>query len=282
VNAPLHALPAFTGEVELRPTFTYRPSLSHVVFDFDGTLSWVRHGWPELMFAVFRKYLPVVTGETDAQTQAVLDEIVFGLNGRPTVVQMQRFAEVVIERGGPKYDAATLREEFQDMLDLDISARLAQIRGGEAPPDAFVVHAGRALLGHLRRAGLTLIILSSTVEHRVKEEAEALGLTEFFGRHIYGSPVNPAGYLKKDVFERLMREEGITGENLLSFGDGPVEIISTKELGGLAIAVCSDEAVNGSGIMDAFKRRQLLDAGADAVIPDFRDAAALVDYLLRR
>ena len=56
-------------------------------------------------------------------------------------------------------------------------------------------------------------------------------------------------------------------------------IRSTKEIGGLAIAVCSDEDHNGSGVMDPFKQRQLLDAGADAAIPDFRDAIALVDYL---
>ena len=33
------------------------------------------------------------------------------------------------------------------------------------------------------------------------------------------------------------------------------------------------------GVMDAFKRKQLLDAGADAAIPDFRDAIALMDAL---
>ena len=84
------------------------------------------------------------------------------------------------------------------------------------------------------------------------------------------------------VLERLFDEEKIRGENLLSFGDGPVEIAATKQLGGLAIAVCSDEDHNGSGVMDPFKRRLLLDSGADAAIPDFRDANALVDHLLTK
>ncbi len=130
------------------------------------------------------------------------------------------------------------------------------------------------------QAGITPIVLSSTIEHRVREEAEALGLTKYFGRHIYGSGVDPSAFSKMAVFQRLLAEEKITGENLLSFGDGPVEIAATKELGGLAIAVCSDEDHNGSGVMDAFKRQQLLDAGADAALPDFRDSVALVDYLL--
>ncbi|MEI9896772.1 MAG: hypothetical protein WDN28_23655 [Chthoniobacter sp.] len=46
--------------------------------------------------------------------------------------------------------------------------------------------------------------------------------------------------------------------------------------------MCSDEDHNGSGVMDAFKRRQLLEAGADAAIPDFRDAIALVDFLRQK
>ncbi len=92
----------------------------------------------------------------------------------------------------------------------------------------------------------------------------------------------PDGFSKLEVFQRLFQEEGIQGGHLLSFGDGPVEISATKELGGLAIAVCSDEDHNGSGVMDAFKRRQLLEAGADAAIPDFRDAIALVDFLRQK
>jgi phosphoglycolate phosphatase len=53
-------------------------------------------------------------------------------------------------------------------------------------------------------------------------------------------------------------------------------------VGGLAVAVASDEAHNGSGRVDEWKRRRLLGVGADAVIPDFRDAIPLVDYLLGR
>ncbi len=275
-------LPNLTGHVELRPTFVPRPRITHVVFDFDGTLSWVRHGWPEIMFDVFARHLPPAPGESDTARRTVMEDIVFGLNGRPTVVQMQRFSEIVRERGGPALEAEALRTEFQEILDAEIAARLKIIRGGEAPPDAFVVFAGRALLERICSDGMTPIVLSSTIEHRVKEEAEALGVASYFGRHIYGSPADPRQYSKKAVFERLLREEGITGENLLSFGDGPVEIISTKELGGLAIAVCSDENHNGSGVMDEFKRRQLLDAGADAAIPDFRDAIALLDALLMK
>jgi len=74
-------------------------------------------------------------------------------------------------------------------------------------------------------------------------------------------------------------ENGISGEQLLSFGDGYVEIENTRQVGGLAVAVASDEAHNGSGNVDEWKRQRLLGVGADVVIPDYRDAAALLAVL---
>jgi len=42
--------------------------------------------------------------------------------------------------------------------------------------------------------------------------------------------------------------------------------------------VASDEA-GRSGKPDAWKRNRLIGAGADIVIPDYREAGRLVDYL---
>jgi phosphoglycolate phosphatase-like HAD superfamily hydrolase len=271
--------PTFSGVVELRPSFTPRARISHVVFDFDGTLSWVRHGWPELMLSLFRRYLPAVSDEPHQTTEQLLSDIVIGLNGRPSIVQMEHFARLVLTRGGPSLDPESLRSEFQDQLDTAITARLGSIRSGGVAPDAFVVFGGRALLSHLRACEVTPVILSSTIENRVREEAQALDLAHFFGRHIYGSPPDARQFSKLAVLQRLLSEEGISGESLLSFGDGPVEISATKEIGGLAIAVCSDEEENGSGRMDLLKRAQLFEAGADAAIPDFRDAISLFDFV---
>jgi FMN phosphatase YigB (HAD superfamily) len=259
-----------------------RPQLSHVVFDFDGTLSWLRHGWPALMLQVMDERLPRLPGESDRQARELIQDIVIGLNGRPTIVQMIRFAEAVRARSGPELDPEALRCEYQRRLDREIAARSALIRDGRAARDAFVVHGARALLERLRGDGLTLVVLSSTVEERVREEAELLGLAPYFDGRIHGCVGDPERFSKRAVFERLLREDGIPGDRLLSFGDGPVELSDTRELGGLAIAVCSDEECNGSGICDPLKQRQLLAAGAHLAIPDYRDAAALVDRLRGR
>ncbi len=57
-----------------------------------------------------------------------------------------------------------------------------------------------------------------------------------------------------------------------------MEIQNVKAVGGVAVAVASDEA-GRSGKPDLWKRDRLIGAGADLVIPDYRDWAALVDYL---
>jgi phosphoglycolate phosphatase-like HAD superfamily hydrolase len=276
------SLPHLSGTIELRPSFAPRPQISHAVFDFDGTLSWLRHGWPEIMVRLFREVYHAQPGESEGAVHDSLMNLVLSLNGQPTIFQMRRFTGLVKERGGAPPDPEALRQEYQDRLDRAIAERSAKILTGRASPDDYVVHGARMLLEELRSARIIPIILSSTVEERVRDEAALLGMTRYFGEHIYGGTGDPSAFSKMDVFKRLLRAEGLTGRHLLSFGDGPVEIRNTKELGGLAVAVCSDEHHNGSGIMDPFKHRQLLEAGADAAIPDYRDGRALLDHLLAR
>ena len=45
------------------------------------------------------------------------------------------------------------------------------------------------------------------------------------------------------------------------------------------MAVASDEANNGEGRFDEWKRERLLGVGADIVVPDYRDAAVLLDVI---
>jgi hypothetical protein len=124
-----------------------------------------------------------------------------------------------------------------------------------------------------------MIILSGSDEKDVRKEAKVLGLCDFFGTHIYGAPARGA-FSKRDVIERLMAEEGIEGSRLLAFGDGPVEIGFAKAVGGLAVGVASDEEENGSHYVDPVKRKHLIAAGADVIIPDYVDATDLLRQIL--
>src|SRR5271167_2272296 len=97
---PQHAHGSRWPSVELPAELAPRPEISHVLFDFDGTISLIRQGWPEVMVPMFVEALPPQPGETgDNLRRLVLDDIM-SLNGKQTIYQMIRLAERIRERGG--------------------------------------------------------------------------------------------------------------------------------------------------------------------------------------
>ena len=276
----MQSVAPFAGLVEFSPAFVPRPHISHVLLDFDGTLSLIREGWPEVMLPMFVEMLPALSGETEEARRRLLFDDIMRLNGKQTIYQMMQLAERIKERGGQPKEPLWYKAEYLRRLQQRIGSRLDGIRQGRLQCDDFLVYGARALLEDLQRRKLALYLASGTDEIFVKQEADLLDLTRYFGKHIYGARDNYKTFSKKIVVERILRENRISGEQLLAFGDGYVEIQNTKEAGGLAVAVASDEAHNGSGQMDPWKRQRLLGVGADVVIPDFRDAAALLQCII--
>ncbi len=270
----------FAGLVELQPGFAPRPTIRHVLFDFDGTLSLIRQGWPEVMVPLFVELLPRRADDTEDAVRRMLLDDIMELNGKQTIYQMIRFAERVQERGGSPRDPLWYKNEYLTRLDRHIQHRTEGLRSGALKPDDLLVHGSRPLLDELQRRGLALYLASGTDERYVKEEAQLLDVTRYFGTHVYGALDDYKQFSKKRVIDRILREHQVPGAALLSFGDGYVEIQNTKEVGGLAVAVASDEANNGSGRMDPWKRVRLTGVGADIVIPDFRDALPLLQRIL--
>jgi phosphoglycolate phosphatase-like HAD superfamily hydrolase len=238
---------AFSGLVEFAPGFAPRPGITHVLLDFDGTLSLIRQGWPEVMVPMFVEMLPSQPGESEEAKWALLYDDIMRLNGKQTIYQMIQLAERIRERGGEPQDPLWYKKEYLRRLDERIASRHEGLRTGKLKPDELLVFGSRSLLKNLLRRGLTLYLASGTDEPFVKAEADLLGVTEYFGPRIYGALDEYKNFSKKMVIERILRENGIQGAQLLAFGDGYVEIQNTKEAGGLAVAVASDEANNGSG-----------------------------------
>ena len=267
------------SSIQFLAGFEPRPRASHVVFDFDGTLSLLRQGWPRTMLDMFLDLLPPLENEDRAALEAELVTEILSFNGKQPIHQMRAFAERVKVRGGESESPDDYLAAYAKRLRVEINERIDAIRTGRKDRDEFVLHGGRALLERLREEGFTLFLLSGTNEDFVREEAELLGVTEFFHAGLHGGTKDPKDFSKERVYDRIMSEQGITGENLLSIGDGPVEIRATLDRGGLAVAVASDEVNNGSGVIDPDKRAVLVDAGAQAVIPDYRDADELLSCI---
>lgn len=249
-----------------------------VLFDFDGTLSLIREGWPQVMIPMMVEVLRATgTPEDDAFLTAHVEDFVMRLNGRQTIYQMMQLAEEVTKRGRTPLEPLAYKHEYHARLMWRIQGRLDALASGQATPDDWTVPGSHALLTRLSEMGLTLYLASGTDVAFVKHEAELLGLTKFFGAHIYGALDDYQSFSKKMVVERILTENNLRGEELLGFGDGFVEIEEIKRVGGVAVAVASDEAKR-QGI-HAWKRDRLVRAGADVVIGDYRCVDALMGLL---
>ena len=75
----------------------------------------------------------------------------------------------------------------------------------------------------------------------------------------------------------MIDEQKLDPEELVTFGDGVVEIELTAKLGGYAVGAATDEKT-GDGI-DEKKRARLISAGADMVIPNFENRDAILKKL---
>ncbi len=261
----------------LRPELP-RGRFRSVLFDFDGTLSLIREGWPQVMIPMMIAVLRETgTPEPDAELTAAVEEFVMRLNGRQTIYQMIQLADEVRRRGGTPLEPLAYKHRYHDLLMERIRGRLAALESGTAGPEEWTVPGSHALLEALRRRGVTLYLASGTDLKYVRREAELLGLAPYFGEHIYGALDDYQNFSKQMIVERILREHGLHGEELLGFGDGFVEIEEIKKYGGCAVAVASDEA-DRRGV-NAWKRDRLVQAGADLVIPDYRQADRLLAYL---
>jgi len=267
------------SEIEiLRPDLP-RGRFRSVLFDFDGTLSLIREGWPQVMIPMMvRELRQTGTAETAAALTTAVEEFVMRLNGRQTIYQMMQLAEEVGRRGGRPRSPLEYKHQYHDLLMERIQGRLASLQDGSDRPEHWTVPGTHALLKSLRERGLTLYLASGTDLKYVREEAQLLGVAEFFGEHIYGALDDYQNFSKQKIIEKILRENDLHGEELLGFGDGFVEIEEVRRVGGVAVAVASDE-VNRRGV-NAWKRERLILAGADLVIPEYRRHASLLGWLL--
>src|SRR6516164_3443991 len=148
-------------EIEILRTDLPRGRFRSVLFDFDGTLSLIREGWPQVMIPMMVDVLHATgTHESPAELAAAVEDFVMRLNGRQTIYQMIQLADEVRRRGAEPLDPLAYKHRYHDLLMQRIHGRLEALQTGTARPEDWTVPGARAVLETLRSRGLTLYLAS--------------------------------------------------------------------------------------------------------------------------
>ncbi len=252
--------------------------MKSAIFDFDGTVSLIREGWQDVMIPYFVEELQMAAPEESKDTLATsVREFVDLLTGKQTIFQCQRLAEEVAAKGANPKDPMEYKKEYLRRLEERISHRHNELKNG-MDPEKYRVKGAVSLLQGLKDRGVKIYLASGTDEEDVKREAELLGLTEYFNGGIWGALDHITHCSKELVIKKIIEENKIHPQQLVSFGDGYVEIELVKNIGGFTFGVATEEA-RRKGI-DLWKRNRLLSAGADVIIPDFEEAKEILEFIL--
>lgn len=255
-----------------------RGLIKFALFDFDGTLSLIREGWQDVMLPYFvEQILEAPEAEPREQIEAVVREFVARLTGKQTIYQCFQLIDEIRKRGGSPKEPLEYKHEYLRRLWERISHRVAGLRSGAISPDSLLLPGSRSFLQALTDRGITLYLASGTDIAFVRDEAAALRIDSFFGAHIYGALDQYRNFSKQMIIDRILQENHLHGPELLLVGDGYVEIENGKGVGGITLGVASDEA--NPGRIDEWKRKRLLGAGADLIVPDFIETSELVQWL---
>lgn len=257
-----------------------RGHLRAALFDFDGTISLIRTGWQGVMESLMVEILrdtPRGRKLGEETIRKLVKDYITESTGIQTIHQMTWLAKKVREFGGVPWDPREYKRIYNEQLLVYIADRLRALRDGRASPERFLLPGVRWFLEGLCGRGVKCYLASGTDEEYVWEEAELLGIVGYFAG-IYGAQDDWRKFSKRMVIERIVTEHGLRSEEFSAFGDGFVEIREAKAVGGIAVGVASDET--SPGRLDPWKRERLIRAGADLIIPDFRDHEALLEYLL--
>jgi beta-phosphoglucomutase-like phosphatase (HAD superfamily) len=185
---------------------------------------------------------------------------------------MVEFAAMVKARGGTPEDPQVYKQRFLDELFGISERRIAEVSNGTAAPDQYLVPGSRAVLEDLRARGLTLYLASGTDHDRLQHEAAVLDIARYFDGGIYGAP-----HAKGALVAQITTAPGMHPSMLIGFGDGPTEIVEVHRAGALGIGLATDEPECRK--VSPFKRRSLIEHGADYIIPNYLCRQALLPLI---
>ena len=275
------------SEVEVINEWKEKPDVKYAIFDHDGTLSTLREGWEHIMAPMMIK---AILGEKykDAgidlykRVEERVNDYIDKTTGIQTLVQMQGLLDIIREFGFvPEekiLDGFGYKKIYNDELLKMVRIRERKFANGELSLDDLTVKNAIAFVKKLYDAGVQLYLASGTDEEDVKAEACTLGYDHLFTGGIYGAVGDVTIEAKKIVLNRILDKIGPDASTqIITFGDGPVEIRETRKRGGLTVGVATNELRRYE--LNPKKRTRLIKAGADIIIPDFSQYSRLLEVL---
>ena len=116
----------------LRPDLP-RGRFRFVLFDFDGTLSLIREGWPQVMIPMMVDVLKETSAaEDEPALRAHVEDFVMRLNGKQTIYQMIQLADEVKKRGGQALEPLAYKHRYHELLMARIRGRINDLAVGKS------------------------------------------------------------------------------------------------------------------------------------------------------
>ena len=264
-------------------------NIKHALFDHDGTISTLRQGWetimePVMIRAILGNQYETAEKQLYEEIRGRVLEFIDMSTGIQTILQMEALVEMVDEFNiVPKkeiLDKFAYKKIYNDALTEVVSSKLEKLEKGQLSLDDFTMKGSVGFLKALREIGIKLYLASGTDKEDVINEAQILGYANLFDGGIYGSENDIKKYSKKLIINRIINENKLKGNELIVFGDGPVEIKECIKSGGIAVGIASDEIIK-SGLNEE-KRSRLIRSGAQIIIPDFSQKERLMDLLMNK
>ena len=275
------------SEIEIINQWKENLNIQYAIFDHDGTLSTLREGWELIMTPVMIKSIlgdkyRDAGMDLYAKVEERVKEFIDKTTGIQTLVQMKGLVDIVREFGfvpeEKMLDEFGYKKIYNDELLKMVRVRERKYANGELSLDDLTVKNAIPFLKKLYDAGVKLYLASGSDENDVIEEARALGYEYLFEGRIYGSVGDVSIEAKRIVLNNIMEEIGRdASDQVVTFGDGPVEIRETRKRGGLTVGLATNELRRYG--LNSQKRARLIKAGADIIIPDFSQYSKLLALL---
>ena len=169
-------------------------NIRHVLFDHDGTISTLRHGWSDIMKEMM---IQSISGNkkrdiklADRIERRVLEYIEMS-TGVQTIFQMEMLVELVKEFGlipeDEVLDKSGYKSIYNKRLLQMVDQRLSEAESDLKNRNVFKIRGVLDLLGELKSRGVSLYLASGTDWQDVQHEATLLGYAGFFEGRIYGA-----------------------------------------------------------------------------------------------